>query len=130
MQLNKVLASMRPFCFSLSSFILLSIASTSYADESASTNDVHIRTLAASCAACHGTNGNSLSITPVLAGLDPEYFSIQMQAFKHGSRESTVMHHHATGITDEEIQQLAAYFWQQKRIAPPLLKPQTLREKP
>ncbi len=116
--------------FSLLSLILCCILSSpSYADKTSS-NDVHVRTLAASCAACHGTNGNSLSITPVLAGLDAHYFSTQMLAFKKGSRESTVMHHHATGITDEEIGQLADFFSQQKRIAPPPLTSQTLRDKP
>ncbi|HIE90874.1 MAG: c-type cytochrome [Methylophilaceae bacterium] len=80
---------------------------------------IHTRTLAASCAACHGTQGNSHSITPVLAGLDATYFSMQMHAFKTMSRSSTVMHHHAKGLTDNEIEQLSHYFSQQKRISIP-----------
>jgi len=118
------------FCYHLLSIIFCcSLSSPSYADQS-STNQIHTRTLASSCAACHGTNGNSLSITPVLAGLDAHYFATQMLAFKKGSRESTVMHHHATGLTDAEISQLADYFSRQKRIAPPPLTSQTLRGKP
>lgn len=72
--------------------------------------DDHTRTLAASCAACHGTNGNSVGGTPVLAGLDRAYFVTQMQAFRVGERTSTVMHHHAKGLTEEEIGMLAGYF--------------------
>lgn len=88
---------------------------------------IHTRTLAASCAACHGTNGNSQSITPVLAGLDASYFSTQMQAFKNGSRDSTVMHRHAKGLTISEIDRLAIYFSQQKRVSTPAPVSQRLK---
>ncbi len=90
-------------------------------------NSNHIRTLAASCAACHGSNGNSASATPTLAGLEPTYFSTQMLAFKDGSRPATVMHHHAKGLNTDEINQLAVYFSQQKRVANVAPKPQTLK---
>jgi cytochrome c553 len=70
----------------------------------------HIRTLAASCAACHGVEGNSVGGTPVLAGLERSHFVLQMQAFRSGGRVSTVMHHHAKGLTETEIEQLAGYF--------------------
>lgn len=87
---------------------------------------LHIRTLAASCAACHGTNGNSVGGNsvgcnsiggmPVLAGLSPMHFVSQMLAFSSGERASTVMHRHAKGLTEEEIRQLADYFSAQPRI--------------
>lgn len=75
-------------------------------------------TLAASCAACHGPQGNSLGITPTLAALNTEYFIQRMQGFKNGSISSTVMHHHAKGLTDEEITALASYFASQPRQTP------------
>jgi cytochrome subunit of sulfide dehydrogenase len=90
-------------------------------------NTPHIRTLAASCAACHGSNGNSVSTTPSLAGLDGAYFTAQMLAFKDGSRPATVMHHHAKGLNVDEINLLAAYFSQQKRVANVAPKPQILK---
>lgn len=90
-------------------------------------DNIHTRTLAASCAACHGTQGNSQSITPVLAGLDASYFSTQMLAFKNGSRDSTVMHRHAKGITIDEIDHLAVYFSQQKRVSMPTPPSQILK---
>jgi cytochrome c553 len=73
------------------------------------------RTLAASCAACHGTDGNSIGGMPVLAGLERNHFVLQMQSFRNGARASTVMHHHAKGLTLEEIEVLADYFSQQPR---------------
>lgn len=115
------------WCFGVLILLLLS-RSVSFA-ETNQTNFIHIRTLAASCAACHGTNGNSHSTTPVLAGLDATYFSNQMLAFKNGGRASTVMHHHAKGLTDDEIMQLAHYFSEQKRISTPPPVSQPLKAK-
>ncbi|MGQ0442095.1 MAG: c-type cytochrome [Methylophilaceae bacterium] len=91
------------------------------------TENLHIRTLAASCAACHGSHGNSAGVTPVLAGLDASYFSTQMIAFKNGERAATVMHRHAKGLNIDEIYQLALHFSQQKRAVPSLLKSQPLK---
>jgi len=70
----------------------------------------HVRSLAASCAACHGTDGNSVGGTPVLAGLGRSQFVSQMLAFRSGSVASSVMYHHAKGLTEQEIDQLADYF--------------------
>ncbi len=109
----------------------LILTSVAYAAEvsvlSSTPNEQHTRTLAASCAACHGTNGNSAGVSPVLAGLDATYFTTQMLAFKNGGRASTVMHHHAKGLKADEINDLAVYFSQQNRVANSTLKPQTLR---
>jgi cytochrome c553 len=89
---------------------------------------VHIRVLAASCAACHGTQGNSVGITPSLAGLDTGYFVMQMLAFKQGERASTVMHRHAKGLTVDEINALAVYFAAQKRQTSIAPTPQQLKD--
>lgn len=108
--------------FITSAITSVSFAITAKAAEVLSSTDTlsntpHIRTLAASCAACHGSNGNSASSTPSLAGLDGAYFTTQMLAFKDGSRAATVMHHHAKGLNVDEINLLANYFSHQKRIA-------------
>jgi cytochrome subunit of sulfide dehydrogenase len=79
--------------------------------------DSHLRVLAASCAACHGSNGNSVGGTPVLAGLDRSHFILQMQSFRDGSRSSSVMHHHAKGLNPQEIEQLAEHFSLERRAA-------------
>ena len=85
--------------------------------------DSHLRVLAASCAACHGSNGNSVGGTPVLAGLDAAHFKLQMKSFRSGERSSTVMHHHAKGLTEDEIEALAGYFAAQPRTAATSPKP-------
>lgn len=73
------------------------------------------RNLAASCAACHGTNGHSSGGTPVLAGMSKTLFVSTMKDFKTGARPATVMHQHAKGYSDAEIELLAEFFAAQKR---------------
>ena len=77
--------------------------------------DSAARQMAATCSACHGTNGHSVGGTPVLAGLDRAHFIKQMKDFKSGAREATVMNRHAAGYSDAEIEKLADYFAAQKR---------------
>jgi len=95
--------------------------------------NIHIRQLAASCAACHGTQGNSVAVigddgaNAVLAGMAPAEFTEKMLGFKDGSRKATVMHHHAKGLTVDEINQLAVHFSQQKRVVTTALKSQILK---
>ena len=76
--------------------------------------DKHARNMAASCAACHGTNGNSVGGAPILAGADKTYFISQMKNFKSGARPATIMNKHAKGYSDEEYAQLADFFAAQK----------------
>lgn len=71
--------------------------------------------LAAGCAACHNTQGRSLQGTPVLAGLTRDQFVGALKEFQAGTRKATVMHRHAKGYTDQEIELLADYFTAQKR---------------
>lgn len=77
--------------------------------------DNHSRNLAASCAACHGTDGHSVAGTPVLAGMDKKLFVSQMKDFKSGARTGTVMNNHAKGYSDEEFEKMADFFAAQKR---------------
>ncbi len=72
--------------------------------------------LANTCAACHGTNGNSVAATPSLAGTSADYFVETMQAFKDGTRKATVMDRIAKGYTDEELAAMAGYFAAQKPV--------------
>lgn len=101
-------------------------------DAVVSTTPLHTRVLAASCAACHGTlgnavTGNTIERNAVLAGKDRADFTTKMLGFKDGSRQSTVMHHHAKGLTETEISQLADFFAAQKPSNATQLKPQALK---
>ena len=85
-------------------------------------NSIHIRTLASSCATCHGTFGNAVTAqginytVPPLAGLKAPYFIGQMIAFRSGERKPLIMQRHAKGLTVEEINALGIYFSNQKPI--------------
>ncbi|MEO8058962.1 MAG: c-type cytochrome [Burkholderiales bacterium] len=70
------------------------------------------RSLAATCAQCHGTDGRALpqAVVPGLAGLPAADLVMQMKAFKNGTRPATVMQQIAKGYSDAQIEQLAAYF--------------------
>lgn len=81
----------------------------------AAAQDQGARSLAANCTGCHGPSGNSSEAIPTIAGLERAYIVTAMQEFKAGTRQATVMHQHAKGYTDEEIEILAEYFSQQKR---------------
>jgi len=72
--------------------------------------DLHIRVLAASCAACHGTNGVSVSTTPSLAGMPAQDFLTRMTQFRDSKKTGDVMTQHAKGLTADEIRKLASYF--------------------
>jgi cytochrome subunit of sulfide dehydrogenase len=72
------------------------------------------RYLAANCANCHGTDGKAQGAGFNLAGLKKDYLIEQMQAFKTGKRQATIMHQIAKGYSDAQIEQLADYFAAQK----------------
>lgn len=75
-----------------------------------------VRSLAANCAACHGTNGVSVGgAIAGLAGMNKEYLANQMRLFKDGKREATIMQQIAKGYSDVEINALAEYFLAQKK---------------
>lgn len=80
-------------------------------------NALYVRSLAASCAQCHGTDGRPAagSQVPALAGLPENYTMAQMAAFKAATRPATVMTQLAKGYSDTQVQQLAAHFAAQKR---------------
>lgn len=112
------------------------------ADEALLSNPVHIRSLAASCAACHGTVGNGTmgnAVLPTavqagapgamasLVGMDQSDFVAKLSAFKSSERKATVMHRHAKGLADEEIKALAEYFASQSSQSSPPLMSQKLQ---
>jgi cytochrome c553 len=70
------------------------------------------RSLAATCAQCHGTDGHAPpgSAMTSLAGMPAPYLVEQMLAFKTGVRPGTVMPQLAKGYSDAQIGQLAGYF--------------------
>ncbi|MBX2848316.1 MAG: cytochrome c4 [Acidiferrobacterales bacterium] len=63
------------------------------------------------CAACHGAEGiSSLPVNPNLAGQVPGYISAQLKAFKSGERVNAIMAGQAASLSDEDMDDLDAYY--------------------
>ena len=79
------------------------------------------RSLAATCAACHGTDGRAPegAALPGLAGMPAAQLAEQMRAFKSGARTGTVMPQLAKGFSDAQIDALAAWFARPAAAAKP-----------
>ena len=73
---------------------------------------LNVRSLAATCAACHGTDGRVVGDGSViaLAGVPRDVLTAQLRAFKAGSGASTIMTQLSKGFSESQIDQLAAYF--------------------
>lgn len=84
---------------------LASFSAAAYASE-----QIHIRSLAASCASCHGTQGVALPGMESLAGRSKDDLLKMMLDFKTGKKPATIMHQLSKGYTDQELEQLAAHF--------------------
>lgn len=66
---------------------------------------------ASSCAACHGAKGISNNEQwPNLAGQKKNYLGKELKNFRDGERTDPVMSPLAKPLTDEEIENLAAYY--------------------
>ncbi len=91
-------------------------AALALAAASASAQDgadaLRARSLAATCAACHGTEGRAAqgASLPGLAGMPAPYLAEQLKGFKSGARPGTLMPQLAKGYSDTQIEQLAAWF--------------------
>lgn len=67
------------------------------------------------CAGCHGVDGNSVnSIWPNLAGQHASYLVAQLRDFKSGKRTDPTMQAMSAALSEEDIQDIAAYFSSQK----------------
>jgi cytochrome c553 len=69
---------------------------------------------AAVCAACHGAEGKAAIPTyPNLAGQQEQYIKLSLKAYKAGERsggQAAIMAGMAAPLTDEDIDNLAAYY--------------------
>lgn len=69
---------------------------------------------AATCAACHGIDGNSVVPQwPKLAGQDAEYLARQTRLIRDGRRQVVEMAGIVIGLSDQDIADIAAYFQSQ-----------------
>ena len=71
------------------------------------------------CVACHGPEGNSANPTvPSLAGQPAQFLSTQLLMFREGKRKDAQMAPFAAGLTNTDLNNIAAYFNAQKHAPP------------
>jgi cytochrome c553 len=70
------------------------------------------------CAACHGIDGAQPTTPeyPKLAGQYPDYLSKALRDYKSGARKNPIMAGMAAGLTEADIENLAAYFYTQPAV--------------
>lgn len=103
--------------YQLAVVTLIGILAAASSSVSAQTKEaLYVKSLVATCATCHGTNGKSVegSAVVTLAGMSKDHIVTQMKAFKSGARPATVMHQLSKGYSDTQIEQIAGYFASQK----------------
>jgi cytochrome c553 len=87
------------------------LAATAVAQEAPQGSAEAGQTKAATCAACHGLDGNSVTPDwPVLAGQHPNYIVRQINAFKNGDRTNVTMKPFADMLSEQDVLDVAAYF--------------------
>lgn len=97
----------------LSAIILFS-SSAAFANETekASIGDAaNGKKLSPKCMACHGADGNSTNpIWPKLAGQHASYIEKQLADFQSEARKESIMKGMTTGLSAQDMADLAAYF--------------------
>ena len=74
-----------------------------------------VRSMAAACANCHGTEGVAQQGMDSLAGQSRDDLLRKLLDFKNGRKPATIMHQLSKGYSDGQLEQLAGYFAAQKR---------------
>ena len=82
--------------------------------------NLQARDWAGACTGCHSTGYDATAdgskhhrgsgAIPAIAGMDKQKFVELMIAFRNGTRDSTVMHQLANGLSKEQINALGEYF--------------------
>ncbi len=71
--------------------------------------------LTAVCGGCHGEGGNSTdAATPSLASQDPQYLAAAIKAYRTTRRKNDTMSRMVANLTDQEIDDIVAYYTTQK----------------
>ena len=93
---------------------LFCVATSAQAQNNAP-DPMQVRSWAAGCSNCHGTNGRAEAGNEALAGANKDDIVKKMMDFKVGRKPATIMHQLAKGYSDEQIVAIAGYFAAQKK---------------
>jgi len=65
---------------------------------------------AATCAGCHGANGEGVAPNPPLAGLSEDQIVQALQDYKSGKRANPLMKSLAGTLSDQDMSNIGAYY--------------------
>jgi cytochrome c553 len=65
---------------------------------------------AATCAGCHGANGEGVAPNPPLAGLSEDQIVQALQDYKSGKRANPLMKSLAGTLSDQDMANIGAYY--------------------
>jgi len=72
----------------------------------------------ATCAGCHGADGNSPTpMFPKLAGQHPDYLEQALKSYKSGKRKNAIMNGQAANLSEQDMADLAEFFGGQKGLS-------------
>lgn len=108
---------MKPFFLTLTASLLLLAGSDALAGGNASRGLEKSQ----SCQACHGKDGNQAATpdTPVLAGQHAGYLEYALKQYRSGERKNAQMNGFASGLSDQDIADLAAWYASQEGLVTP-----------
>jgi cytochrome c553 len=90
-------------------FLFLLITSSMLSAQGGDPNAGQVKS--ATCAACHGADGNSMmGAWPSIAGQHESYLQTQITAIRDGERLAPLMVAFASNLTDQDISDLSAYY--------------------
>ncbi len=93
--------------------ILILIHAAAYAADPGSGKEVSKQ-----CVACHGEDGNSPTPNfPRLAGQHSDYLLHALQSYKQGKRKNAIMAGIVAALSEEDMQNVSAYYSQQQGLA-------------
>jgi len=100
---------------SISMLLVLAAMAAPASDAMATDRQTKARSLAATCANCHGTDGHAPAGGQALAGRSKDDIVTLMRLFREGGKPSTIMGQIAKGYTPGQVELIAEHFAAQKR---------------
>jgi len=95
------------------SFLMVAMAALVFAVSAPAQADGDVdegKTAAKKCAGCHGANGEGKKKNPPLAGMAESEFIQAMEDYKSGKKEDKNMNRTAKKLSEDDIENLAAYY--------------------
>ncbi|MFQ5467118.1 MAG: c-type cytochrome [Kiloniellaceae bacterium] len=68
------------------------------------------KTLSKKCAACHGKDGKGVRSNPSVVGISTDEFIKFLHEYKSGAKKHKMMNRMAKKLSDDDIENLAAYY--------------------